>query len=110
MNSRCHNQNVPGFKDYGGRGIQLYPAWTRAENGFAAFLGYMLRAHGPRPEGYSVDRIDNDGHYWPGNVRWASAVIQCRNQRPKRSSRPKREPKPKGRAWRNYKPRKRAED
>lgn len=75
MKERCHNPNDVDFSRYGGRGVTVCVEWR---HDFAAFLAHI----GPKPaRGYSVDRIDNDGNYEPGNVRWATQLIQNRNQR-----------------------------
>lgn len=66
-----------GDKNYGGRGIQIFPAW---ETDFLAFLDFM-KTLGPRPPGWSLDRIDVNGHYEPGNLRWASPLMQANNKR-----------------------------
>jgi hypothetical protein len=69
---RCVNPDAPQFADYGGRGILF-----RFES-FKQFLGCL----GRRPTSkHSLDRIDNDGHYEPGNVRWAVKTQQNANQR-----------------------------
>ena len=73
---RCNNPCVPGYKDYGGRGVRFL---------FASFEEFYAEL-GPRPgAGYSVDRINNDGNYEPGNVRWATWSQQIRNQRRRHS-------------------------
>jgi hypothetical protein len=72
--SRCYNANVPVYADYGGRGIQVCERW-RAD--FSAFLADM----GPRPPGHSIDRLDVNGDYEPGNCRWATPTEQGRNRR-----------------------------
>jgi hypothetical protein len=70
--NRCTNQRDGHWKDYGGRGIKFL------FTSFEQFFAYM----GPRPEGTSLDRWpDNDGNYEPGNVRWANASEQNKNQR-----------------------------
>lgn len=75
MIKRCENPNHHAYSRYGGRGISVHPEW-RAD--FAAFL----RDVGSRPSpDLSLDRIDNDGNYEPGNVRWATAKQQANNRR-----------------------------
>ena len=69
--SRCTNKNVAQYKDYGGRGIKFL---------FKSFEEF-LEELGPRPAGYSLDRINNDGNYEPGNLRWITTTIQNINQR-----------------------------
>jgi hypothetical protein len=74
---RCENPKNPGFKHYGGRGITVCERWRLS---FLDFLADM----GPRPSPqHSLDRINNDGNYEPGNCRWATAAEQRRNQRPR---------------------------
>ena len=73
MRSRCRNPNNESFQYYGGRGIAIAPRW----DSFEAFLADM----GERPEGASLDRIDVNGNYEPGNCRWATMATQARNTR-----------------------------
>ena len=54
-------------------------AYKNIEFRFESFDQWFAEL-GPRPDGMSVDRIDNEGHYEPGNVRWATAAEQCRNR------------------------------
>lgn len=68
---RCHSSARSGFHRYGGRGIRVCDEWR---HDFWAFLEHVGPCPGP---GYSLDRIDNDGHYEPGNVRWATAAEQA---------------------------------
>jgi hypothetical protein len=74
IKERCNNTKSPAYPLYGGRGIRICEAWTD----FAAFLADV----GPRPSAaHSIDRIDSNGHYEPGNVRWATWKQQQRNRR-----------------------------
>lgn len=76
MRQRCRNQNAEAFKNYGGRGIKVCERWEKFEN----FLADM----GERPGNLSLDRIDNDGNYEPGNCRWATRIEQRANSRTRR--------------------------
>lgn len=74
IRARCRNPKNPSYQYYGGRGITVDPAW----NSFAVFLADV----GPRPSpADSLDRIDNDGNYEPGNVRWITRQAQMSNTR-----------------------------
>ena len=83
MLNRCENPDSRSYGNYGGRGISVYPDWHDVTAG-VAWIDAKL---GPRPEGCSLDRIDNDGNYEPGNVRWATALQQAGNRRTRRLSR-----------------------
>lgn len=78
MLRRCYARNLRCWGNYGGRGIKVCDEW-RAD--FAAFFSHV----GPRPSSaHSLDRINNDGDYEPGNVRWATRAQQSRNRRASR--------------------------
>jgi len=85
MTQRCYNPKAPNYRRYGGRGISMCEHIRSSPASLKDLLG-------DRPEGMSIDRINNDGNYscgscaecvsngWPLNIRWASGSQQCRNQ------------------------------
>lgn len=75
IKSRCFNENNSAYQNYGGRGISMHEPWRQS---FVAFLADV----GDRPSlQHSLDRINNDGNYEPGNVRWATMTTQSANRR-----------------------------
>lgn len=75
MIQRCTNVRRPRYRDYGGRGIKVCQRWR---DSFLSFYEDM----GPKPSPkHSLDRIDNDGNYEPGNCRWATNRQQTQNSR-----------------------------
>lgn len=73
MIARCENRGRREWMRYGGRGISVCDRWRSS---FPAFLADV----GPRPPGTTLDRINRDGNYEPGNVRWATWLAQQRNR------------------------------
>lgn len=81
MIKRCENGRAINYPHYGGRGIRVCERWR---HDFAAFLKDV--GERPTPQ-HSLDRINNDGHYEPGNVRWATRREQALNSSPRRRTR-----------------------
>ena len=89
MVRRCKDPKNINYPNYGSRGISVYEEWaerglhgtTKTPQGFLRFLEYVDNNLGDKPKGYSLDRIDNDGDYVPGNIRWADSSTQGRNRR-----------------------------
>jgi|GEM_PF-2384486 len=79
MIQRCHNKNNPGYRNWGSRGIKVCDAWLESFENFYKDMGR-------RPDGTSLDRIDNDGNYEPSNCRWATKRQQTLNRRVRRDS------------------------
>lgn len=74
MKQRCKNSNATGFEHYGARGITVCAEWDKS------FAQFVLDC-GVREEGTTIDRINVDGDYTLGNVRWADAITQASNKR-----------------------------
>jgi hypothetical protein len=73
MRARCQRQSHPRYGDWGGRGICVHPRWESFENFYMDM--------GDPPDGHTLDRINNDGNYEPGNCRWTTPAEQNRNKR-----------------------------
>ena len=78
MIRRCTDPGLKNFAAYGGRGVGVCERWRKS---FSAFLEDV----GERPAGKTLDRLDNDKNYEPGNCRWATRAEQDKNRRRKKS-------------------------
>lgn len=78
INLRCGNPKNTSYNNYGGRGITIYPEWR---HDFQAFYDYVIKLPNCGKKGYSLDRIDNDGNYEPGNLKYSTLKEQHRNTR-----------------------------
>jgi hypothetical protein len=76
MRRRCLNPRTREYPNYGGRGITICARW-------ATFQKFFLDM-GPRPQGKSLDRVNNNGNYEPSNCKWSTPSEQALNRRPKR--------------------------
>lgn len=76
MKKRCYTKSAHNYEYYGGRGIKVCDRWR---DDFLAFVVDM----GEKPDGYTIERKDNDGDYCPDNCIWADKSTQMRNRRPR---------------------------
>ena len=78
IKNRCYKESSKNYKFYGARGIRMYESWI---HDFKAFNDYVSTLDGYEIRGLTIDRIDNDGNYEPGNLRWVDMKTQSNNRR-----------------------------
>jgi hypothetical protein len=80
--NRCLEETHADFKDYGERGIKVSNAWV---NNRSLFLAYLVTLPGWDNPELQIDRIKNEGHYEPGNIRFTDSITQANNRRKRKS-------------------------
>ena len=89
IKERCFSRHSSAYERYGAKGIGVYSEWLSKDRhtkhkrwckGFCAFLDYIEENLGEKPAGFSLDRINGNYGYEPGNIRWADASLQKKNQ------------------------------
>jgi hypothetical protein len=80
MIQRCTNPKRKNYHNYGGRGIKVWIGWI---NSFQNFLNYIGLKPGPE---YTLERLNNDGNYEPGNIKWATQLEQAHNKRARKNN------------------------
>lgn len=83
MRERCYSEESSNYHNYGGRGIKVCDEWNAD---YMVYHNHMMGLPNALKNGYTVDRIDNNGNYEPGNVRWVTMHFQRLNQRNTRST------------------------
>lgn len=78
IKNRCYNKNKDNYKDYGERGIKMYEEWY---NSVEKFIEWIEQNLGRRPKRHTLDRINNNGNYEPGNLKWSTQPEQYLNSR-----------------------------
>ena len=76
IRERCHNTSHKHYHNYGARGINLFDNWR---TDVTSFINYVSNLPNAFKQGYSLDRINNNGNYEPNNLRWATRTTQAEN-------------------------------
>jgi len=86
MIARCTDTKHQAYPNYGARGIKVYEEWVKDPK---SYLDYITSLPDSFKNDYSIDRIDNDKNYEPGNLRWVNACVQSSNRRANKKSKSK---------------------
>lgn len=81
MKARCHQPSNKDYARYGARGVRVCDRWRFGEDGISGFTLFLQDMGDPPFEGATLDRVDPEGNYEPGNVRWADMETQTRNKK-----------------------------
>ncbi len=84
IKSRCFAKKGKNYHNYPGRGIKMFPLWINDVKAFYDYVKTLPKYKFVRKLKLSIDRINNDGDYEPGNIRWATIIEQNNNQRKKK--------------------------
>lgn len=80
---RCYNETYHAYKNYGARGIKVSDGFKESAECFIEYIESLPNSDKASKKGLTLDRIDNNGNYEKGNLRWATRKEQRKNQRPR---------------------------
>lgn len=81
IKQRCYDKSHDRYKDYGGRGIEVHRDWKNSFENFKNHVSNLPNCPSKSKTGYSIDRLNNNKNYEPGNMKWSVPKTQMRNRR-----------------------------